>query len=1339
MAGFQGPPSTFKPNFSLNRNLSGRGGFGGPPQNFNSPGERFQPFSGNSGFGHTPNFNQGVERFGNSPGKYQEKGQSGFNPNFAAGGSGNSGFKPNFGGRSQGELGNNANFQRNPEGNHFKYQGRQDFNERAQGNRMDFQRKPQIQEFEQEFKPNFQGKPQKREVEQGNMMDFERKSFYNEAGQGYKPNFQRKTQVDAAEQGNKANFQRKSQMDEAGQGNKPNFQRKSQYDEAGQGKKLNFQRKFQIDEPGIQPNFQRKPPRLDSEQGNNLNFQKKLQNPDSSANYSPNFQKKPQTTDFEQDSPSNLQADDQFPNANHKKILKKAAEPLQTRIPETKILQKFRTKSDSPEVSTFTEDEELRSKALASFHRLSHKKSPIPTPTSSAKPIPKGRIQIPARPAMIPQSKPENFIKKPEKAQNTTMCSQEETRLRQESHQLSIFEITPGTEYEGKANWTIKKYLRSSADREEDKRSSEDLSGTLSYLLSSIIDVDTDGNPNNYKYAADCDLHEFKHIYPFVFDRMRAITKDWKMLNDNESDLFLTDHEYIARFLILSCVEGYYYEDFNQNLNLKLIEDVLNCLIKAYKNRGEKKIPNENEAEFTAYYIVTKPDNMLHITTLLKSISGEILKSAPVQLALKVFQAFHSENYCEFFNAVKNAPFLLTCASYPLFHKVRIGTILKFFETSTRVFTVSDFSEMFWFSSFEETKAYLAEIDLKVSEDKVFIRNATEKANFVWAWPQQNVLDKKNERSREEIVKEPEALSEIQESFEVLAEVTSFQEVFESPPALVKKKSSEVEKKPIIHEQEWGFMFNVLIKHVLEDIVLQAAEEKAREPVKVLEIEKKSAFRFPIDDKSILSIVKDPKEKEKFIQNIRNYRSQKKINRKEKEKKIVLIRQNAIFKQWKRYFRSKKLKKYVILRKEAESKAYISQFSNQAISDNFCHMRLLRSKRQRLENSYPPDFSPSTLSEISTSKKIPVYKILISSPESHNLYKFALKSLLPHKKILEKSSIFLNFGNECHFGCDLIIFIGKFSDLYKVKATYSQRLVCIIEDPDITEEKVLSKLDFPVSHLAKIICLPLSFEANEYSFYDLIEYQLYKSLQHHKVLYKSLSMVTYSSIIEKYENYFENIEVNLKMRLFSNDFKDINSWVDCINSLTFEIISGMRQFYSSPPSEELFFRHGVNPDDYELLKQNYLEVQGLMQKMIFKQLPKFCIEDVRSKDIMTVLYRYAASMIRFFEEYFQGCAYDLLKALDELFCNSPVVVNHKLNYIKGPWSEYFLTILSIITDYIETLQFKIVWDCENKFESDQSPSETYKVDLDEIKRLGVQYFNDEISEIIFIRELNLSC
>ena len=660
---------------------------------------------------------------------------------------------------------------------------------------------------------------------------------------------------------------------------------------------------------------------------------------------------------------------------------------------------------------------------LRSFNQEEPKQVPHRPPVRSStylkyeEPEQVAKPQRPASSSAKPQSKPPGRSE-PSASVSFKMCSEEESRSREESNQLSIFERIPGTT-QFKSEWTVKKYLRSSADRADYKRDAEDLSTTLNYLVSEILDVDSNGNPNLYEYQEGCESHSYQDIYPFLFDRMRAVLKDWKILNANDSDEYIKDHEMIARFLIMSCVEGLVYESFNLNLNLKLAEDVLTCLAKVYEKRRKQGVQCPNQAEFLCYLIITKPDNMLIIMSMLKGLPDELVNSSYMQLAIYLLTCYQNNDYEEFFNTVYEAPYLVACAAYPLFHKIRISIFDILISQKVNQIEFGLFKEMLALYDEEEARMYIQEFELELAEDAsdgkmiVTLEPIQEKLrNRNFSVLPSDIQSKNKLETRLQVISTPGKVEEEYEESDEdsrpadspakvaqVSELPKKPQHVEAPQALIKKPEAPQAADKLLPEASLvklqapeqaapkpslfqGFtpqpstppLSSFLPGSTTSTFPLARAEENkpapsAFSPLSALSAlsapsdpsalsallapsapsapsapvkqVKKLNFEFPFDDKQFFSIIRDKKTKDRIKENIRNYRSDKKLREKSKKRQVEILIKMKVLNAWKTIVNQKKLEKYFENRKLKEMEAFKLQFSDLIISDAINFQRYL--------------------------------------------------------------------------------------------------------------------------------------------------------------------------------------------------------------------------------------------------------------------------------------------------------------------------------------------------------------------------------------------------------------
>lgn len=1065
-------------------------------------------------------------------------------------------------------------------------------------------------------------------------------------------------------------------------------------------------------------------------------------------------------------------------------------------------------------------EEQYRKRALASLHRSkSLNKSPatikIPPRVFPETKRPQFEAKLP-KPEKDPQPHPQ-YREKPKiletegfKSGNISMCSAEECRSREESKQLSIFERKNSERYECNPQWALKKYLRSSADRQEDKRSAESLTYSLDHLVNNIIDLDTNNNPLNFLLPEDSTSHKFITIYPFVFDRMRAIAKDWKMLQVLASPDLIHDHEIMARFLILSCVEGFYSADFNQNLNQKLVEDLLNCLIRAYEYNREKSIDCDNEPEFTAYFILAKPENLLQIFTLIKSLPEKVLVHPYMRIAINLFKAYHNDDFAGFFATVDEAPYLIACAAYPIFHKFRAISLEKMHFSTFRNLPIEDFVELLYFSNTEEARDYAEFFDLEVetnmvnsNKDVVKVADISDKLAKVFPCVPKNIQMKKAQKKRKDIVlgvdndfkygndeieeegldwgiKEQKIFNEDKEKSDMKKEEDKKNETAKEPKFelktqlwaenfknLIEKKHED--KKPIFEDKKDFFptifqepttkpikvsptetkpLFktSVISDFSLENLIkpVQANQAIAQSPEKK-DPEKKISFRFPSDDKTIFSILKDKHLKEKIKENTRNYRLKKKANTKLQLKKCRVFQESRIFTKWKELTKYNKLQNYIYERSKRELQAYESQFSNEIISDSLNYSRFSANKRQKVDEHSYPVLAEEAFVQKFLNKNILSYKLQISSPSQHELFKYTQQKLKGFVGVLAEKNVVVDFSNRSEMACDFIVFIGKSFELHQLRCPFSQNLVAIITDHVNSEDQIKDKLKVYTENEPRIVVLPMIFSVNEFAYYDLIIYPIIEALNKYKPVYGELKLQSLGDIFGVYKRKIEDSDLETQKKLFCLDFNGtFNYWVEFLNRITARIEKKVKQISAVPPTAEALKRWEIDIYDYSRSLKVYEALMFVLKEFYLESLPEINPKDVWNMDMNKIVYAYAGRLASRFERIF-GNSFDLLLKLDETFCKFPINVNSKLMYIKGPWFEYFTNILAFFLGLIGKLEKNIVWELGDVHEAVYKTKE-FLVDIKEIHEetearnksvdfWGSRGFNDRIGEDVFVREL----
>jgi len=178
--------------------------------------------------------------------------------------------------------------------------------------------------------------------------------------------------------------------------------------------------------------------------------------------------------------------------------------------PKSSFAEKTHSKGPkSYQESMLKEEQESRQKALESLRNLKNSKQPQ---QSNRVPVQKQSQQ----PAPLPRQKAVRRVE-PQTDSAEILCSKEEASRRERSHNLSIFEMKPGTDLTREEPqvyfpWAVKEYLRSNADQVDFERSPQYLTQCLNYLFEEILDIDTTENPKNYTLPTGQSKHEFKEI-----------------------------------------------------------------------------------------------------------------------------------------------------------------------------------------------------------------------------------------------------------------------------------------------------------------------------------------------------------------------------------------------------------------------------------------------------------------------------------------------------------------------------------------------------------------------------------------------------------------------------------------------------------------------------------------------------------------------------------------------------------------------------------------------------------------------------------------------------------
>jgi hypothetical protein len=178
-----------------------------------------------------------------------------------------------------------------------------------------------------------------------------------------------------------------------------------------------------------------------------------------------------------------------------------------------------------------------------------------------------------------------------ERAQCMGMCSRQEIRDRESQNNVDVFERLPGAHKRMDAQLAIKKFTRSSADKNLDipeiLRPPFFLHQSLEHIMTKVVDDDLKEVSTFVSPHSERERVEFLDIYLFVSDRLRSLRQDMNILQSHlpgiaTSKLYITILEQIVRFYIISANELLDQEDFSPTVNQTALSSVSTSLVDSY-------------------------------------------------------------------------------------------------------------------------------------------------------------------------------------------------------------------------------------------------------------------------------------------------------------------------------------------------------------------------------------------------------------------------------------------------------------------------------------------------------------------------------------------------------------------------------------------------------------------------------------------------------------------------------------------------------------------------------------------------------------------------------------
>ena len=310
------------------------------------------------------------------------------------------------------------------------------------------------------------------------------------------------------------------------------------------------------------------------------------------------------------------------------------------------------------------------------------------------------------------------------------MCPLEEQQARQESRDLSYFEIIPGTGSKDHGDVplvdpekAVKKYKRAAAAQTlnaKDVRPPHVLQQTMSYLVSQIMDRTDSPDPPP--------LPSFLVIYRFISDRMRALRQDF-VCQQQKDPVAIKCYEIMVRFHILTMYElgdVNNIEKFDPTPNMEKLSQTLTSLrhmfLDNYTNPSAQPFPTPNEAEMHSYRLLTELDRKFGtLYEELDKFSPAIKASPIIQFCVAVYNAFRENNYARFFRLASHAPYLHSILLQGFFSKVR-DRALERMVASYMTYPFEEFVELLGFEDEGHAVRFLTHYGLEYQHGSPHIR-----------------------------------------------------------------------------------------------------------------------------------------------------------------------------------------------------------------------------------------------------------------------------------------------------------------------------------------------------------------------------------------------------------------------------------------------------------------------------------------------------------------------------------------------------------------------------------------------------------------------------------------
>jgi hypothetical protein len=303
----------------------------------------------------------------------------------------------------------------------------------------------------------------------------------------------------------------------------------------------------------------------------------------------------------------------------------------------------------------------------------------------------------------------------------------------------------------------IKEYSRSSADQDlplpNEMRPIKVLYGTMMYLIDEVISKIASLDNNSNEMSNENSEFSMGDWYDFVWNRTRSIRKDIiqqrLLLNgihaqndeNNEGDYVLQNGlgglviiEQCARFHIMCahrlCEESSQVFDFK--INEENLKNCFQSLRQYYEHNQTLVRPSPCEAEFRSYGILLNL-NESNILCEIQRWPQHIRHSEHVRFALKIYFAYISRNYVNFFRLIRSDKclYLHACILHRYFYKMRCEAFKTIFtsfrDNKEKIFPLAKLVNILGFDDEDEAYDYCNLYGLEVLEDSNVLMRSTMK------------------------------------------------------------------------------------------------------------------------------------------------------------------------------------------------------------------------------------------------------------------------------------------------------------------------------------------------------------------------------------------------------------------------------------------------------------------------------------------------------------------------------------------------------------------------------------------------------------------------------------